>query len=586
MATPSMVPLDPSKALPPIIKGKCTGVICKSPNCFDKEPHSTVYYEPTKQPNAPLIGIRCPYRNYCRSYFRSIYHSALTKHNSQFNRDKKRKRGDQTSQDHNIAMELHNMLNGDDVTSFNMLHSSQNNFLASQHNGHSTPAGEGSESLTLSGQCRGDNGRTAEGHSNRRNNMCPMKACFECCDKLNKNRHHCVPHSAQARSKKNKSTFAPTQESTSAATSSSTTTNSQVRDLPRQGGGETYKRQVDQLNVFRTLGIRKQAEERQENQLIGKAMNTVTMVVWAGCNIDPVECEIWREYIPNWPRFALEQSEDLMEIVQRDLGKSSNPRVLVWSNAEGHWIGLRLSIIETYPEDCRRILIRFPSVAVSKCKDIDQQVALANSFLHKRPDLNIVNLVQPDEGCPPLDHLGINTQSSKSKVTLTPTPPSSPLEDLSSPNATPELQVISAGHFPHSITPSPEIQIIRTGYSTTKTPENRQHSTSSGGTDPKWPSNISMRLMTQYYNLSIGPNKLTIPAAWNKIFGGKGWTFVFSTASLYRRWLDLCNQQGLQDFLAENPYALVHDGINHFDVAWKQCNTKKSRVAAPKQSPT
>ncbi|KAH9819613.1 hypothetical protein DFH28DRAFT_886809 [Melampsora americana] len=593
MASPFLIPLNPLQPLPPIKAGTLTGVICKSPKCVGQKPHSTVFYEPKKQPNAPLIGIRvhdfigsipCPSRDWCRTYFRSIYSSSLTNHNQQFTQSKKRKR-QQELQDAQLAMDLHNMLNDDDadVAGFLPLTSQSHVLLqppmptptSQPSTDRQTKAGT---RLISGGQCQGHKGITGKGHSGRRNNQCSIKACFECCRQLN-HLQDCPPHCAQAKAK-GKATKAPATSTSATPVDPFQTPEiprfQQARELPStQGGGKSYEREVDQDNTFRKLGLHQQAQERLANEAIEKANNTITMVVWAAAASDPIECEIWREYIPHWPRFALDQSEDLKELVERELGTISNQRLKVWSEAEQHWIGLRLSVFETYPDECRRILIKFPNVDGHKCKDMDEQIALVNTF-HQKVDLNIDHLCIPDPGCPTIEQLEMMPASSPISQEQT-TPASSPLPTIS-PLASPEIQLfLSGAPIPPAQSLSPEIQIVNS---------HSVHRTSTqSNVDSKWPVNVSMRLMIQFLQLSTNPNKINIPAAWNKVFGDQGWTFVFPTASLYRRWLIQCQAQGgLFEFVAKNPNSVVQDGLNHFEAEWKECSSKKKSLCEHKSS--
>ncbi|KAH9821072.1 hypothetical protein DFH28DRAFT_1092808 [Melampsora americana] len=580
MASPFLGPLNPLQPLPPIKAGTLTGVICKSPKCVGQKPHSTIFYEPKKQPNAPLIGIRCPSRDWCRTYFRSIYSTCLTSYNQQFNQAKKRKR-EQHLKDAQLAMDLHNMLNEDDADVAGFIP-----FTPSNSHSHTllqppmpTPTSQTSTErqpkagtrLISGGQCQGHMGKTGKGHSGRRNNQCSIKACFECCRQLN-NFKDCQPHSAQAKAK-GKATKAPNASTSRTPEEPFETTEilrtQQGRGLPlTQGSGRSYEREVDQDNTFRKLALHQQAAERLANEAIEKANNTITMVVWASATSDPVECEIWREYIPHWPRFALDQSEDLKELVARELGTISNQRLKVWSDAEQHWIGLRLSVFETYPDDCRRILIKFPNVDGAKCKQINEQIALVNTFNHK-VDLNVEHLCVPDPGCPAIEEVEMMPASSSFDQHHT-TPDSSPLPSFS-PLGSPEIQLIytTGTPIPPAQSLSPEIQIINS--------HSHQITSNHSNVDSKWPVNVSMRLMLNFLQLSTNPNKMNIPAAWNKVFGEQGWTFVFPTASLYRRWLIQCQAQGdLFEFVANNPNSVVQDGLNQFEAEWRECSKKKS----------
>ncbi|KAH9816283.1 hypothetical protein DFH28DRAFT_891561 [Melampsora americana] len=593
MSKPFLGALDPLKPLPPISfrpKRQLTGIICQSPQCINRKPHSTTYFQPKNQPNGPLVGISvrlsyflaplkatymCPFGGYCRSYFKNIYQQALNSHNQLLCGDKKRKR-DQIEQDQDLAMELHNLLNEEDAEAAA--------FLPLQTHIYSdhlplTPASQPKAPkvgtrLISAGQCNGHLGRTADGHAARArgNIMCPIKACFKCCNNLYDGNPTCVPHAAQAKGKLKKR-YVPTLSSTqiNINSNSNTQTNSQAVQIThpdttlrnRQGGGETYRRVANEADTFRSLGIQHQADERRENEEIEKVNNTVTIVVWANSADDPVECEIWREYIPNWPRFALNQSEDLKEIIERELGTVSNQRLQIWSPDEKTWIGLRLNIIEMYPEDCSRILIRFPNVDSSKCQGLAQQKGLVSSQQHK-PDLCIAPLIQPDEDCPPLPH---SLQPSLAP-SGTQTPPSSPLH--SSLSSSPEIQILQYRQSSHSNTSSsgsPEIQMV-----------GNENMHDNRITKAKWPTNVSMVSMLRFLDLSNGNGsaKLNIPNAWHKVFGDQGWTFVFATVSLYRRWLNVCDSNNeVHMFVKSNPQSLIHDAIDKFGSPGKTSGAKK-----------
>ncbi|KAH9808381.1 hypothetical protein DFH28DRAFT_1196521 [Melampsora americana] len=577
MATPFLGPLDPSKPLPPIStrrKGILTGVICQSPKCFNKPPHSTKYFSPTYQPNAPLIGISCPFGGYFRTYFRSLYHESLINHNRQFTQKKKRKR-DQTDNDYGFAMELQNLLNNadkDDAPSPHFTPFTPNNGPTPVLNNPPPRFGENQTgSRLISGsQCGGVHGRTAVNHQNRRNNACNAKACFECCIHLNAHTKLCVPHTTQAKAKLKPKQPRAGHEGTVIDLTLTQTPRQQHQQTQRstlpgtQADGGSFVRVCDQNNAFRSLAIKHQADERRENEEMEKANSTVTMVVWAAPNNhhgDPVNYEIWREYIPNWPRFQLDHSEDLKELVQLHIGAPSNQRLQVWSDAEQHWVGLRLSILEMYPEDCRRILIKFPSLTEAQCKDFKQQVELVNTLLHG-PDLSIEKLAQPDPGCPPL-HLLLRTTPG----TLELTPPSSPTRHpSSSPIAivTPDAMQQTPSLLPASASAS--IEILSTQSTSTIDNENPIVTKPS-----KWPSNIRMKLMLQFLELSTGPQKLNIPTAWKRVFGGLGLVFVPSTASLYRRWLMDCDKGALVAFINANPNSVAQDALIHFEDVWKEC---------------
>ncbi|KAH9813655.1 hypothetical protein DFH28DRAFT_876414, partial [Melampsora americana] len=249
---------------------------------------------------------------------------------------------------------------------------------------------------------------------------------------------------------------------------------------------------------------------------------------------------------------------------ERELGTVSNQKLQIWSPEEKTWIGLRLNIIKMYSEDCSRILIRFPNIDSRKCQGLDQQKALLSSQ-HNKPDLSLLSsqhnkpdlcnnaLIQSDVGCPPLPH----ALHPKGALSSTQTPPSSPSQTSSS--SSPEIQILQACRTSLSNTPSsdsPGIQMMGN-----KTMNNNHF------TKAKWPTNVSMVSMLQFLDLSNGHGsaKINIPTAWHKVFGNQGWTFVFATVSLYRRWLNICDSNNeVHMFVKANPHSLIHDAIEKF----------------------
>ncbi|KAH9808089.1 hypothetical protein DFH28DRAFT_911096 [Melampsora americana] len=586
MATPHFDPIDPSKPLPPIVAGKQTGVKCPSPKCFNQKPHSTIFYNPTKQPNAPLIGIRCPSRNYLRTYYRSIYSESLCKHNQQFAQVNKRKR-EQSDLRNRDNMDLQDLMNDDVPDAFlpftpaSQVRHPPRTTMPKPATSQSNPATETQAGTTLmtGGQCQGYLGRTGDGHSGRRNNQCAIRTCFECCRQLNPGAERCHTHSAQAKAKvraKGKKPQATGLRTEELPPIQPTNLSEDVPEV-HQGSGVVYKRMCNESNTFRSLALHRQAEERRANEAIEKSNCTVTMVVWAATGSNPIDCEMWREYIPTWPRFTMNDSQDLMELVQRELGEPNNQRLKVWSDAEEAWLGLRLNVLETFPEDCRRILIMFPDVDRTKCKQLEQQIALVRTYYHK-PAINLGALGRPDPGCPTPPELAFHSSST---AAATATPPSSPLPQMPSPDSSPDIQVINFS-VPINQPDTPEAKVVQTfnSFNTIMSQESTVTNVIPERAN-KWPTDVKMQVMLEFLHLSSGPKKLNIPTSWNRLFGGQGWHFVFPTASLYRRWLIESVEDGLYDWVTNNPNSVVQDALNQFDSAWGRCKSKKKKPQDP-----
>ncbi|KAH9815427.1 hypothetical protein DFH28DRAFT_1126164 [Melampsora americana] len=163
-----------------------------------------------------------------------------------------------------------------------------------------------------------------------------------------------------------------------------------------------------------------------------------------------------------------------------------------------------------YPEDCRRILTKFPSLTEAQCKDFKQQ--------------------------------------AKTPVTLELTPPSPTRHPSSSPIAvaTPDAMKQTPSLLPASASASTKMLSTQS----TSTIDNANLIVTKPS---KWPFNILMKLMLQFLELSTGPQKINIPTVWKRVFGGLGLVFVPSTASLYRRWLMDCDKGALVAFINANP---------------------------------
>lgn len=299
-------PIHPNLPLPfPTRHTKRTGLICTSDNCFNRPTHSTLYYQPKKQPNAKLIGVKCQYDpKHHRHYFLAEHKANIHAHNSRLP----------------AAMNLDPQLT--------MTPSSS-----------STPSARQSNRRTktqLHAQCAGVNGKFAIGHTLRKNQQCVVSACRKCCDKLRDPSERCQPHGAMSnlKAKRNNNQASNPNDAISISDSESTR-------IPTQSvtqAGRTYSRLLlePELAKFKSISIKRQADERTQRGHEEIAKKQVTLIAWTGSETDHGR---WGGvvYAPQWPLLSSSQSGDLMQLVHKHLGDEWNGSLQVWTEEHQSW---------------------------------------------------------------------------------------------------------------------------------------------------------------------------------------------------------------------------------------------------------
>ncbi|KAH9825281.1 hypothetical protein DFH28DRAFT_921229 [Melampsora americana] len=408
-----------------------------------------------------------------------------------------------------------------------------------------TPVASSNEEL----QCRGHNGQFAPLHSTRMNRGCTIKACFECCNKLNNLSGGCGPHQQQeVKKRKAKETTMVSQLTTTTTTELSTSSGVEISGAPTK---------------FRSISIKKQAEERVQNNEIALAKKLVTLVVWSGGKDDPFGYKSWRVQANKWPLFSLDQSEELLELIENKLGSNWKGGLRVWNHEELNWVHIKLNTIELYPKDCKKILVIFPNIKATLCEDVDHHLASVAPMSQKAA-MDIRALILPSM-----------TPSNTSLNTSSITPHKS--------------QILSSGYStPVHIPDSDDESITFCGLNNDTVPDEPGpalykslpgNSSSSGGRQNgnNWPRGVTMRAMLKFLERSL-VKKVSIKAAWEEQFKHTH-TFASTTVSTYWTWLLKIKMPQLTEYVAKHGDHTVEQGKDYFDKLWEQCDTRPKKRA-------
>lgn len=193
-------------------------------------------------------------------------------------------------------------------------------------------------------QCTGSNGQTAEGHCIRKNAGCAIDLCAKCCEKFLPKSIFCSKHDSIARTKLKKQLNRASQ---AAAASSIPSTSNDQELVPLTQSGRSFYRELSspEFAKFRNITIKKQAEERDQQDRLKLAKNNVSMFVWSSTENGASPCSFWRVPAPQWPLFAFEESEVFTMLVHSQLGADWNGTFQVWNIEEQLWMNIQMSTV-------------------------------------------------------------------------------------------------------------------------------------------------------------------------------------------------------------------------------------------------
>ncbi|KAH9813241.1 hypothetical protein DFH28DRAFT_1128708 [Melampsora americana] len=489
---------------------KQSGLICRSENCINRPPHSTLYYRPKKQPNGKLIGVKCPYdRGYYRLYFLEAHKANIHAHNSR------------------IPAMIDPQLTGTTSSS-------------------SAPSARQSNRRTktqLHAQCTGVKGRFAAGHTLRKNQGCVVSACRDCCDQLKDPSQWCQPHGAMSnlRAKRDKNQSSNPNEAFSIRDSEP----SRSQKLPASTqAGRTFSRLLlePELAKFKSISIKRQADERTQKAHEEIAKKQVTLIVWTGCETD----HHWGGvvYAPQWPLLSFSQSGDLMRLVHKHLGNSWNGSLQVWTEEHQLWIHVPIEMLHQYPTGTRKVLVLFPDVDPRQCQGLETQVASVSS--NHQHAMNISKYLTPSP-----------------RKTLSPFPIQR-LPDYGNSN-----RVASSSPAPDLTNPDDEL------------PDMEDSSENGNSNDPsRWPGTTCMYQMKDFLHEST-KRGATIKSGWTHVYKDLGYRYARTTAGRYRLWMKEIDKDKLNAYIAKYGDKPVRHGIKYFHTEWVETDTRVTKKSEP-----
>ncbi|KAH9822201.1 hypothetical protein DFH28DRAFT_1180324 [Melampsora americana] len=443
-------------------------------------PHSTLYWEPRPPHLSHLIGTRC---NLDPGYFRYYNKAKLCQDLLAHNHQLRLFAISSTSLNSNVAR----VAMMDPQLTLNAIQTS------------SIVSAPFTQPIPME-LCQGYHGEFAPLHSSRMNRACPIKACYECCNKLGN--LPCVPHETQARKKTRgaASNVIETLQPTQHATDTPPVDNSLA---PTTQAGRTYTccLSATELLKFRSISLLKQADERVQNDEIALAKVIVTMVVWAG-------------------------AESFLSLVERQLGPGWTGGIRVWNHKECNWVHIKLTTIELYPKECKRILVIFPGIKATQCEDVDHHLA-SIAPMSAKAAMDIQLMITPNSITP------YNAQQISSGAT-TPTH----ISDSEDERDASTMKLINEA-VSQALT-APEVE-----------------PTSS------WPRGVNIHSMLVFYERSLG-KRISMKAAWEEQFK-HSYTYASSSVSTYCCWAKSIGVHRLTEYVENHPDHTVHRAKDYFD---------------------
>ncbi|KAH9807456.1 hypothetical protein DFH28DRAFT_1149259 [Melampsora americana] len=371
-----LTPINPYRLIPNPFKHGEMGLLCKSKTCKARRTHSTVYYESQYK---HLVGVK----------IQRIKRSPIIVPGSL----------DRT-------MNLNCMLNGP-ATSPHTQPMRRIDVLPTPPPSQLMLGGNLPASAA---ECNGVNGSIASGHQTRKNAGCAVNACKTCCLKINKGNRECRIHKSMARRLQKEihengrvsiKSSQPNNVINLASSSTASTSKDNVVSHHAQGQGarshgvRPFQGRVKMsfLDEFRTRSLQQEAEERRRLINVENASRSIALVVWPGSKDDPLGSWGGIVHASSWPHFSLDQSVDIKKLVSNELGADWKGNLQVWNDEHQIWLHTPMDIMVTYPAGTRKLLVIFPGIKPSSCKDVERHLALVSTGRHKDA-MNLTAFIQ------------------------------------------------------------------------------------------------------------------------------------------------------------------------------------------------
>ncbi|KAH9807498.1 hypothetical protein DFH28DRAFT_1089449 [Melampsora americana] len=412
---------------------------------------------------------------------------------------------------------------------------------------------------TGGGTCAGIEGRTAPRHNPRKNAECTANACKACCLMWN-TKIPCSKHNAMSATdqRKQQQSLNANGIQQTAQSGDNNPIERPIKQGARSMGRHVYKNRIktDYLDQFRTLQLQEQAEERLRTVNAEKARRSIALVVWGASKDDPLGFWGGMVNVISWPEFSLSQSNEIKAMVMQAFGPDWQGGLQVWSEDHQLWLHTPMDVLVSYPVNTRKLLIVFPPVDPSKCRDVVSQLASVSTGGEKER-MNLTAFIQR--------HNSETPQKQKGKeriISLSPSPPDilclSPLATKQTGTST-----VTLPKRPRSISPVVLSETETNGPVAT--------------TVTAWPGKtVTMFEMKIFFDLTIDPFNKTNKEAFQQVFGSR-YEYVHSTVSTYQRWLKSVTSPKVDAYVAIHGDKFVKHGRKHFIAEWKAADNRPSR---------
>ncbi|KAH9817806.1 hypothetical protein DFH28DRAFT_888971 [Melampsora americana] len=579
-----LTPINPYRPVPNPGKHGETALVCRSKSCKSRPTHSTTYFESKYK---HLVGVQCPIDP--SSFTRTYNCEQFTSEVGAINRSPF-----VTPGAINREMDLHCMLNALNAPQpeppMGMLDvlptpPPTQPMRIPEFNGRIEDTGTPANA----GECKGVNGSIAPGHQSRNNTLCTVDACKACCLRLNKGPGAiaCRKHNAMGRrhlkeiQENGRVSIVPSRPCNviNLATSSSVThsDDDMLGHASGQGarshGVRPFKGCINLtfLDGYRTKSLQQEADNRQRTANVANASKAIALVVWPGSKDDPSGSWGGMVHASGWPQCALDQCLDIKALVSQELGANWKGSLQVWNDDNQLWLHTAMDILVTYPEDTRKLLVIFPRIKPSSCKDIERHIASVSTGRHKDV-MNLTAFIQRTDSVSP-------RKGKNRRIINLRSPSDSDSDEAQSPialdtNEEPDSEMAKDDDYSQTPTRRPNTKRVRTpSIHTSQTDDDEPQEVISTPKKSGWSQTATMHELKKMYDLTEAKPKKSIKAAFRVVFGER-FPYKVSTMSHYCRWCGEINSKVLANFVARHGHLKVAEvREHHFPKEWRITDT-------------
>ncbi|KAH9807704.1 hypothetical protein DFH28DRAFT_1228138 [Melampsora americana] len=575
--------INPYRLIPNPSKHGETGLVCKSKSCKARPTHSTIYFESQYK---HLVGVKCPIDpHFTRTYNRELFKSEIQR----INRSPIVVPGsiDRT-------MNINRMLNGPATPP----HTQPMRRLDVLPTPPPSQLMSGGNPPASAAECNGVDGTIASGHQTRKNAGCAVNACKACCLKINKGNRECRIHKSMARRlqkeirENGRVSIESSQPNVINLASSSTAPTSEDNVVTHHAQGQGARShgvrpfqgrvKMSFLDEFRTKSLQQEAEERRRLINVENASRSIALVVWPGSKDDPLGSWGGIVHATSWPHFSLDQSVDIKKLVSDKLGADWKGNLQVWNDEHQIWLHTPMDIMVTYPAGTRKLLVIFPGIKPSSCKDVERHLASVSTGRHKDA-MNLTAFIQRTHSVTPKKGnykrvINLRSPSESDDEPQSPLLPNNHRDIELDTNDEPLVDLEDL-RPPQNRNIPPQKKRVRSASIQSSEIGQREQSDESVVHTLRtfWSDTATMAKLIRMHDLTLDtakPKKLSIKAAFRKVFGDR-FNYAPSTMSHYCRWCKEINPKRLAAYIAQHGNIKVAEAReNEFPKEWRTTDTR------------